>query len=89
MIKIDNISIKYGDKIILNKVSYCFKESGLYCLSGESGVGKTTLLNIISNRISGYTGEVKIEGGLFFFSYSDYLIDDFSVKELIDELIGA
>ena len=48
--KVRNISKKYGRKIVLNKFSYEFK-SGLYLLTGANGVGKSTLLKIISKII--------------------------------------
>lgn len=48
--KVRNISKKYGRKMVLNKFSYEFK-SGLYLLTGVNGVGKSTLLKIISKTI--------------------------------------
>lgn len=47
MIKIENLSKKYGDKIILNDFNYVFPDSGFVAINGDSGIGKTTLLNII------------------------------------------
>ena len=48
MIKIDNLSFKYGKKEVLNDISMKLESGKIYGLLGENGVGKTTLLKIIS-----------------------------------------
>ena len=64
MIKIEvkNITKIYGDKKILDNISFNIEEGKIYGLLGRNGVGKTTLLNIISNRIFQKSGEVYIDG---------------------------
>ena len=47
MIRVDNVSKSYGDKLVLNDVSCEFEDGKIYCIMGESGVGKTTLLRLI------------------------------------------
>jgi len=44
-IKISNLNIKFDDKNILEEFNYTFKKGNIYCLTGESGKGKTTLLH--------------------------------------------
>ena len=55
---IKNLSKSFGDKEIFNDFSYSFGECGIYALVGESGVGKTTLLRMISGLDSEYSGEI-------------------------------
>ena len=62
-LKIENLFKAYGEKKILDNFSYEFKDTGLYIVSGESGIGKTTLLRIISGIDKKYTGY--ISGGGF------------------------
>ena len=57
MIKLINVNKKYDKKTIFKNINYTFPDTGLYVINGESGVGKTTLLKIIANRID-YKGEV-------------------------------
>lgn len=44
---LNNIKIAYGDKIILNNTSLNFERGKLYTILGESGVGKSSLINKI------------------------------------------
>lgn len=58
MLKLQNISLKYGKDTVLDKLSYEFEEGKLTVILGESGVGKTTLLNLIAGLIGASEGEV-------------------------------
>jgi putative ABC transport system ATP-binding protein len=60
-VKITNLTKLFGDKCILKNFSYCFADTGIYVLKGDSGVGKTTLLRMIAGLDKDYQGS--IEGG--------------------------
>lgn len=62
-LRLDNISKKFGEKSILENFSYSFEKTGLYFISGESGIGKTTLLRIIAGLDTEYSGNLE-NGGL-------------------------
>lgn len=62
MIKIKNLSKKYGDSIILENTSFVFPDKGLICVLGPSGCGKSTLLNLIAGFDTGYDGEILVHG---------------------------
>ena len=44
---IDNVNIKFDNKIIYEKFSIDFEDNKINCIVGASGCGKTTLLNYI------------------------------------------
>lgn len=50
ILTLNNISYRYdgAKKIVLNKISYAFETGELYCITGASGEGKTTLLSLIA-----------------------------------------
>ena len=60
MIKIDNLTKKYKNNIVLENTKYTFMQKGLVCLLGPSGGGKSTLLNLIAGFDSDYTGTIKV-----------------------------
>lgn len=62
-IQIQNISKKYGEKQVLKNYSATVKEGEITCFMAPSGMGKTTLLRILSGLEKADTGTVDgIEG---------------------------
>lgn len=47
MIALRNVSVSFGEKKVLDKVSVEIPESGITALTGPSGCGKTTLLRVL------------------------------------------
>ncbi len=62
MIEVKEIVKKYGDKTVLDKISLSVERGEIVLIEGESGVGKTTLLNIISGIDLPDEGSVFIDG---------------------------
>lgn len=46
-ILLKNISLAYGEKVIFTNFSHRFSDTGVTCIMGPSGRGKTTLLRVI------------------------------------------
>ena len=61
-IELKNVTKAYGGVRALDSVSVRFSEGKIYGLLGANGAGKTTMLNIITNRIYADSGEVLIDG---------------------------
>lgn len=60
-IEIKNLKKSYKNSIIFEDVNLNFS-SGIYAIVGESGEGKTTLLNLIFGIDTEYSGDVNING---------------------------
>ena len=56
-IKLKNLSYNYGNEQI-KFPDIIFNAGGKYIISGKSGVGKTTLLNIIFGSLENYKGDI-------------------------------
>ena len=48
IIGMENVSIRYGDKLILDKVNWQMKQGERWMLVGHNGAGKSTLLSLIN-----------------------------------------
>lgn len=59
---LNKISKNFADKSIFKNFSYEFSKSGLYVITGESGIGKTTLLRIVAGLDTDYIGTVENGG---------------------------
>ncbi len=62
MIKISNLTKKYGDKYALDNVSFDVKKGEVLGFLGPNGAGKSTTMNIITGYISYTDGSVTIDG---------------------------
>lgn len=57
-LEVKNIVKKYGDKTVVNNLSFKMNEPGVYALLGTNGAGKTTTIRIILGMLSKDEGEV-------------------------------
>lgn len=62
MLKINELSKKYGEKQILNKVSFSIPDGKICALLGLNGAGKSTLMKIICNLAFADSGFVEFDG---------------------------
>ena len=62
MIKVTDISKKYGNRIIFENISCSLENQRIYALVGVNGIGKSTLLNAITQPASMDSGKVEIDG---------------------------
>ena len=61
---IKNLCKSFGNNVIFNNFSVEIQPGKITYIMGKSGIGKTTLLRIISGLDKDYSGEVNFEGKL-------------------------
>ena len=62
IIRIKDLVFRRGAKIILDNVSLDIKRGSVVAIMGPSGVGKTTILRLISGQLSPKKGTVEVNG---------------------------
>lgn len=61
-LEVKNLVKKYGNKVVVNNLSFKMEEPGVYALLGTNGAGKTTTIRIILGMLSYDEGEVLWDG---------------------------
>lgn len=59
---VKNIVKRYGDKLVVDHLSFSMEEPGVYALLGTNGAGKTTSIRIMLGMLSRDEGEVLWKG---------------------------
>lgn len=62
MIKLENVTKRYGNVLALDNVSFEINEGEIVGLLGPNGAGKSTTMNIITGFIEQTSGKVTIDG---------------------------
>ena len=71
MISFDNISLSFGDKRIIDGLTFSFEDGKKYAIMGESGIGKTTILGIIAGLLKVDGGSVGLENARIAYAFQD------------------
>jgi len=79
MIKVDNVTKRYGDKTVVDGVTFEVQEGEIVGFLGRNGAGKTTTMNILTGYISSTLGTCSVDG-------YDILKDPLEVKKRIGYL---
>lgn len=62
MLKVENVTKKYGNLVAVNNLSFEVKDGEIFGLLGLNGAGKTTTFRMILGLIDDYTGNITIDG---------------------------
>ncbi len=60
--KVTDLTVRYGDKTVLDRLTLTLPDSGLTFLMGPSGRGKTTLLRVLAGLLRPACGTVEVPG---------------------------
>ena len=62
IIEFQNISLAYGNRLILDNINFKINEGQIFGMLGPNGVGKSTIFNLITGLIKPRNGNIKIAG---------------------------
>ena len=60
IIEFNNISLSYGNRLILDNLNFKINEGQIFGMLGPNGVGKSTIFNLITGLINPNNGIIKI-----------------------------
>ncbi len=85
MIIFDKLSMKYGAQTLFNSVTLNLKHTARYGIVGANGVGKSTLLRIITGLEQHYYGKVVLpsKATVGFLKQDHYLYDEELILEVV------
>ena len=63
-IEFKNVSLGFGNRLILNNINFNINKNSIHGLLGPNGAGKSTLFHLITGLLSPKNGEVKIAGNI-------------------------
>jgi len=62
VIEFENITLSYGNRLILDNISFKINEGQIFGMLGPNGVGKSSIYNLITGLIAPKSGKIKIDG---------------------------
>jgi ATPase subunit of ABC transporter with duplicated ATPase domains len=85
MISVENVTLRYGKRVLFEDVNIKFTPGNCYGVIGANGAGKSTFLKILSGEIEAQTGRVNITPGerLAVLKQNQFEFDEFPVLETV------
>jgi len=85
MISVNNLSLRYGKRVLFEDVNIKFTEGNCYGIIGANGAGKSTFMKIVSGDIEPTTGRVDISKGMRMsvLKQNHYEFDEVSVLDTV------
>ena len=89
-LEIKNLSYSFGDNHILKDINIYVKENEMVAIVGSSGVGKSTLFNLIAGVLKKQSGEITINGSDDYIGKVAYMLQKdllFEHKTIINNVV--
>lgn len=85
MVSVNNLTMRFGSRVLFDKVNLKLDQHKRYGLIGANGAGKTTFLKILSGQINEYEGDISIGEGLKVgvLGQNQFAFEDFTVMDAV------
>lgn len=71
MLKVCNVTKKYGDLVAVNNLSFSVEDGEIFGLLGLNGAGKTTTFRLILGLLDDYTGSILLDDAKITYEVTD------------------
>ena len=85
MIQVNNVSLKFGKRVLFEDVNIKFTNGNCYGLIGANGSGKSTFLKLLSGELDTTTGDITIgkDERISILRQDHYQYDDLRVIDVV------
>src|SRR5262245_12136867 len=83
MISVQNVSMRYGSKILFDEVTTTFSKGRRYGLTGPNGAGKSTFMKLLTGDLPPQKGSVVAPGKLGVLRQDQFAFDQFRVIDTV------
>ena len=83
MISVNNVSMRYGARLLFDDVTCTFMAGRRYAISGPNGAGKSTLMRILAGELEPSKGNVSRPKKLGVLSQDQFAFDDYRVIDTV------
>jgi len=83
MLSLNNVTMRYGARILFEDVTCSFLEGRRYAITGPNGAGKSTLMKIMEGEIEPGKGEVSRPKKLGILRQDQFAFDNFRVIDTV------
>ncbi len=83
MLSLNNVTMRYGARLLFEDVTCSFLEGRRYAITGPNGAGKTTLMKILEGDIEPTKGSVSRPKKLGILRQDQFAFDEFRVIDTV------
>src|SRR6476660_4658269 len=83
MLSLNNISMRYGARILFEDVATTFQTGRRYAITGPNGAGKSTLMKILTGELEPTKGSVARPRKLGILRQDQFAFDEFRVIDTV------
>src|SRR6476619_6189484 len=62
MLDARDIHVRFGDRVVLEDISFAVEPGELHGIMGPNGAGKTTFFNVLTGRVKPSRGSIRLDG---------------------------
>ena len=83
MLSVNNVSMRYGARVLFEDVTCTFMAGRRYAISGPNGAGKSTLMKILTGEIEPTNGNISRPKRMGVLRQDQFAFDDFRVIDTV------